>query len=126
MDYREVLLQMLMEKVAGEKPVESVTSSLAEDFIGKICMVRAETAGVFYGTVSKVQAGEIIMNNARRVWYWEGAASLSQLATEGTSKPENCKFPCEVSQVYLDKVCEIIPMTDRAILSLNGVSIWKK
>jgi hypothetical protein len=124
MDYKEVLLQMLMEKVGGSKLVQD--RSLAEDFIGKICMVRTETAGVFYGTVSKVHAGEIIIDKARRVWYWEGAASLSQLATDGTSKPENCKFPCVISQVYLDKVCEIIPMTDRAILSLNVVSVWKK
>jgi hypothetical protein len=126
MDYKEVLLKMLLEKVAGEKTSVEATSSLANEFLGNICMVRAETAGVFYGTVSKIQGSEIIMDKARRVWYWDGAASLSQLATEGTSKPENCKFPCEVSQVYLDKVCEIIPMTDRAISSLNGVSVWKK
>ncbi len=117
---------MLMEKVAGEKPSVEGTSSLANEFLGKICMVRAETAGVFYGTVSKIQGSEIIIDKARRVWYWEGAASLSQLATDGTSKPENCRFPCVVSQVYLDKVCEIIPMTDKAILSLNGVSVWRK
>lgn len=126
MDYKEVLLEMLMEKVNGAKPASLESHSLANEFLGKICMVRAESAGVFYGTVVKKQGSEIIIDDARRVWYWEGAASLSQLATFGTSKPENCKFPCAVSQVYLDKVCEIIPMTPTAVLSLDAVAVWKK
>jgi hypothetical protein len=126
MDYKEVLLEMLMEKVNGAKPATLESPSLANEFVGKICMVRAESAGVFYGTVVKKQGSEIIIEGARRVWYWEGAASLSQLATVGTSKPDNCKFPCAVSQVYLDKVCEIIPMTPSAVASLDAVAVWKK
>jgi hypothetical protein len=59
------------------------------------------------------------------MWYWDGAASLSQLATDGTTKPLNCKFPCEVDRVELLQVIEIIPITEKAKESISGVPIWK-
>ena len=65
------------------------------------------------------------MRHARRLWYWAGAASLSQMAMEGTSKPGACKFPCEVDQIVLTEAIEIITCTDRAEKSIKGVAIWK-
>jgi hypothetical protein len=44
---------------------------------------------------------------------------LSQLATDGTSKPTNCKFPCEVDKIELLQVIEIIPITDKAKTSID-------
>ena len=69
---------------------------------------------------------ESILTDARRIWYWSGAASLSQLATDGTSDPDNCKFPCPVSEVLLTETIEIIPCTEKAEKSIRGVKIWKK
>ena len=66
------------------------------------------------------------MRNARRLWYWDGAASLSQLAMEGTSKPENCKFPCEVDRVELLQAIEILGVTEKAKDSIKGVKVWEK
>jgi hypothetical protein len=89
-------------------------------------MVRTYSAGVFYGIVESRNGQEVVMRNARRVWSWAGAASLSQLATEGTSKPNECKFPCAVDRVELLQVIEIIDMTDKAVKSLDSVPIWKQ
>ena len=94
--------------------------------IGKYCMVRSKSAGVFAGTVEKRDGGEVLLSNARRIWYWDGAASLSQLATEGTSKPMNCKFPAPVDEVLLLEVIEIIPITTAAAESIAGVPEWKQ
>ena len=58
-------------------------------------VVRTDRAGVFIGCVKSQDGKNVVMVNARRLWYWDGAASLSQLAMEGVSKPDNCKFPCE-------------------------------
>ena len=89
------------------------------------CMVRTYSAGVFAGYLESREGKEATLRNARRIWYWDGAASLSQLATDGTSKPENCKFPCSVDSVTLTEVIEIIPITKRAQKSIEEVAVWK-
>lgn len=88
------------------------------------CMVRTYSAGVFAGYIKERNGKEATLVNARRIWYWDGAASLSQLATDGTSKPGNCKFPCEVSSVTLTEVIEIIPITEKAKQSIAEVPAW--
>jgi hypothetical protein len=105
-----------------KKALESKTEEKTTD----IFIVRTSSAGVFYGEILRREGMEVTMKNARRIWYWSGAASLSQLATEGTSAPNSCKFPMPVSSVLLTQAIEIIPMTERAVKSLNGVSVWKQ
>ena len=103
-------------------PKESIQSKkIVKDY----CIVRTYSAGVFAGNIVSRNGQEVVMENARRLWYWDGAASLSQLAMSGTSKPQNCKFPEEMSEVALTQVIEIIPCSQQAILSIKGVSIWK-
>lgn len=96
------------------------------EIIGRVCMVRTYSAGVFLGEVTSRNGKEAALKNARRIWYWSGAASLSQLATEGTSDPKNCKFPIAVPEIFLTEVIEIIPATEKAIASIADVKPWKK
>ena len=93
---------------------------------GRYCLVRTNSAGVFAGTVQSRTGNEIALTDARRIWYWRGAASLSQLATDGTSRPKECKFPCAVSEVLLLGVIEIIPITDKARDSFISVPVWSE
>lgn len=88
-------------------------------------IVRTYSAGVFAGNIKCRSGQEVVMKNARRLWRWEGAASLSQLATEGTSKPSECKFPCAVPEVLLIQAIEIIPVTPAAEKSIKDVPVWK-
>jgi len=88
-------------------------------------IVRANGSGVFFGEVEKIEGTTVTLKNARRLWYWGGAASLSQLAQEGTSRPENCKFPIPVEEVVVFNVLEILSVTDKAAKSIDGVKIWK-
>ena len=94
--------------------------------LNRYCMTRTKNAGVFAGTVAKRDGQEITLTDARRIWYWDGAASLSQLATEGTSMPEKCKFPAPVAEVLLFEAIEIIPITEAAAKSIASVPVWKK
>lgn len=91
-------------------------------------IIRARDAGCFAGYLkdSQVSSGlrTAILIKCRRLWYWDGAASLSQLAMEGVSKPDNCKFPCEVDEIQIDNVIETIKATEKARLSIAGVKIW--
>lgn len=94
--------------------------------IGKICIVRTYSAGVFLGEVAERSGKEVLLKNARRLWYWDGAASLSQLANAGTSKPKTCKFPAPVAEVLLTEAIEIIPATEAAIASIAAVEVWSE
>ena len=93
---------------------------------GRYCMVRTYSAGVFAGTVKSRNGKEAVLTDARRIWYWKGAASLSQLATVGTSAPKQCKFPVPVAEVLLTEVIEIIPITDEARESISKVPVWQE
>ena len=87
-------------------------------------IVRTYSAGVFAGYLESRKDKEVVMRQARRIWYWDGAASLSQLATDGTSKPSNCKFPCAVDKVELTEAIEILQCTETAKKSISEVKVW--
>lgn len=94
--------------------------------IGKDVLVRTYSAGVHVGTLKSREGKEVVLTNARRIWYWDGAATLSQLSIDGTSKPQNCKFPAAVPEILLTEAIEIIPITDKARESLAGVKVWSQ
>ena len=91
----------------------------------KYCIVRTYSAGVFAGFLKERNGMEAVVVNARRLWYWDGAASLSELSQYGVSKPQNCKFPCAVPEVTLTQVIEILPVTPEAKASIDGVPEWQ-
>ena len=91
----------------------------------KYCIVRTYSAGVFAGYIESRNGQEVVMRQARRLWYWSGAASLSQLAIDGVKNPGNCKFPEAVDWVELLQAIEIIDCTEKAKKSIEGVSVWK-
>lgn len=92
----------------------------------KYCIVRTYSAGVFAGYVESRKGQEVIIRKARRIWYWSGACSLSQLAKDGTADPKNCKFAVEVDKIEVLQAIEIIECTDKAMKSICGVAEWKK
>lgn len=101
-------------------------SKLAEMLDGmKYVICRTYSAGVFAGYLKSRTGQEVVMLKARRLWYWSGAASLSQLAMEGVSNPDSCKFPDVVDRVELLQAIEILDVTEKAKKSIEGVKIWK-
>jgi hypothetical protein len=89
-------------------------------------IVRSAQAGVFAGVLVSCKGPSVTLKNARRIWYWDGAASLSQLAMEGTNSPENCKFPAPVGLVEIFEACEMIDCTDVARASIEVVKPWAR
>jgi len=98
-------------------------SEVGESKISDYVIVRTYSAGVFAGYIESREKDAVVMKKARRLWYWDGAASLSQLAMEGTSKPENCKFPCAVDRVELLNAIEILNVSEKAKKSIEGKSL---
>ena len=95
-------------------------------FVGRHCIVRTESAGVFAGTIKEMESSTAIVTDARRIWYWSGAATLSQLAIDGTSNPAGCKLPEPVPEVLLTGVIEVIPTSRVARESIEGVPVWRE
>lgn len=94
-------------------------------FIGTKVIVRGERSGLFFGTLDSKDGREVRLTNVRRLWYWDGAASDFQLAAEGVSIPENCKFTMFIDEIEILDANEIIPCTKIAIESLTNVAEWK-
>ena len=88
-------------------------------------IVRTTSAGVFAGSLERRAGKEVELSGARRLWYWKGAASLSQLAQEGVSCPNECKFPPEMESVTLTEAIEIIAVTEAARASIASVNPWR-
>lgn len=109
-----------MSKERRSFPAETPTDKDGNPFV----IVRTYSAGVFAGFLANRKEREAVVLNSRRIWYWKGAASLSQLAVDGTSKPEECKFPCVVPMTEVTEVIEVLYVTPKAKKSIDGVPVW--
>jgi len=118
--------------VARSQPADTQDSrffycrGILDHLIGKYVIVRTYSAGVFAGILKNKEGQEILLDDARRIWFWDDATSLSQLAQSGTSKPDRCKFPEAVEQVLLLQAIEILRVSPTAEKSIREVPIWKQ
>lgn len=90
----------------------------------KKVIVRGDRSGVFFGTLVDRNGKEVKLANCRRLWYWEGAASISQLAVDGTKKPQGCKFTVKVPEIEILDAIEIITCSIEAVKSIENVQTW--
>ncbi len=97
--------------------------TLLNNYVGKYCIVRTESAGVFAGVIAQTEDDKCMILQSRRMWSWAGAFTLSELATTGTKLPEKCKFPVPVEQEIVLGVIEVIPCTPEAQKSIEEVPI---
>lgn len=89
-------------------------------------IVRGDRSGVFFGNIKERNGKEVTMTNVRRLWYWDGACSISQLAQEGTVRPDGCKFTVTVDEVLVLDAIEIDKCTDNAVANIKKVAQWKR
>lgn len=93
--------------------------------IGNYCVVRGDRSGVFAGVVQNVDGQTVQMEDVRRLWYWSGAASISQIAKDGVKFPHDCKFTVSVDRLLLTDAIEIIPTTEEARKCISEVPEWR-
>lgn len=92
----------------------------------KKVIVRGDRSGVFFGTLVERNGREVKLANCRRLWYWDGAASIHQLSVDGTTNPEECKFTMSVKEIEILDAIEIIPCTEKAIKVIEKVKVWSR
>lgn len=95
---------------------------LAKEFIGKKVLVRSYDAGVYFGTLEKVEGETVLMKTVRNIWRWNGATCLSQIANDGI---QGGRVSQEVGSMILNRVCQIIPLGEKAIKNLEEQPAWK-
>jgi hypothetical protein len=98
-------------------------------FYGKKVIIRSYGAGVFFGTLNEaeIQGDKLIVEllNDRKLYYWDGACAVQEIADKGTLKTEECKFTVTVESQIISSVVEIIPCTEISIKVIEGVKEWK-
>ena len=87
-------------------------------------IVRSKGSGVWAAEIVSKDGTTAVLKNAIRIWYWAGAASLSELAMIGTKRPSECKFCIPVDEVEVYEIVEILSITDKAEASIKGVEPW--
>lgn len=106
-------------------PKSQVTQPASKDGLPYV-VIRSRDSGCHAGYLKSKTGDSVVLIDSRRLWYWSGAATLSQLAMEGVKNPNKCKFPQPVTQIEVLGVCEIIQSTEEARKSIEGVIVWKK
>lgn len=91
----------------------------------KYYIVRGDRSGVFFGKINYQDGREVQLTDVRCLWYWDGAASIVELAHSGTRKPDKCKFTIEVNELTITDAIEIIPCTDEATTNIKAVEEWR-
>ena len=92
------------------------------EYIGKKVLIRANGAGVYFGTLEKMEGNQVKVANVRNLWRWTGASCLSQIANEGVTGD---KIGPVVSSMVINNVLQVIPLTDAAIANLENQPEWK-
>ena len=95
------------------------------NWIGKEVIVRADKAGVFFGTLLEKNDNEVKLGNCRKLFHWSGAAAVEQIAKEGVKYPDDCKFTVWVTEMVIFNVEQILPCTSQASQNIKSVKEWK-
>lgn len=102
--------------------MEEENKDMYKDILGKKCIVRSCDAGVYFGTVTNIKGETVRVENVRNIWRWDGASCLSQVANDGI---QGGKVSPIVGSMILNRCCQIIPCTDKAITNLEGQKVWE-
>ena len=95
-------------------------------YVGKKVIVRTNRAGVFFGTLKESDKTSATLSDVRKLWYWDGACAVEEIAENGVERPDNCKFTVTVPEMVVNEWIQIVPCSDKAVESIEGVKIWKK
>ena len=88
-------------------------------------IVRADRAGVFFGKIKEKTNESVTMTEVRKLFYWDGACAVEEIALRGVQKPNNCKFTVTIDEMEIADPIQIIPCTEDAVKSIKDVIVWQ-
>lgn len=117
---KKELLELLTKIISLNNETESNNTSEENYFVGKKVIVRTYSAGVFFGEIIEKKGEEIILKNARRLYYWKtinNGISLSEVANEGLH--EDSKI-CAATSKHWVMAIELIECSAKAIKNIEA------
>lgn len=109
------------------RPAEEITKSKEENNMdNKYYIIRGDRSGVFFGQIAGRNGKEVELRNVRKLWWWDGACAVEQLAVDGVTNPRNCKFTVVVPEMVITDVIQILPCSDKAAQILAEAKTWKR
>lgn len=104
----------------------AATASFQSAHLGKYVVVRTYTAGVHCGVLKRKSGQEVELTDARRIWRWFGAKTLSEVSLHGIdTKNADTNVSEPVSSIELTQAIEVLPCTDKAEASLRSAT-WNR
>lgn len=89
----------------------------------KPVIVRTYSAGVHFGYLKRRDGKEVTLERSRRIWRWDGAWTLSEIATAGLNTTKS-RVAAPVT-IILTEAIEIIDCTPAAVASIEAAG-WAK
>lgn len=105
-----------LKNIFNSKPEKN---NLDNNFIGQYVIIRTYSAGVHSGILHEKSGNEVILKNARRMWYWKAKKSISLSAVANYGITEDSRIAPAVDNIWLEAI-EIIPCTREAQESISG------
>lgn len=107
------------EEVAPPPPHASMCKSFKINRYmekGTFVLVRAGGAGVHFGKYAGKSELGLHLTDAKRLWSWTGALSLSEIASKGVDI-KGSKISVSVEEIVLPTVLEIIKVSPKSNLN---------
>ncbi|MCK4500930.1 hypothetical protein KAU11_10550 [Candidatus Babeliales bacterium] len=92
----------------------------------KYSILRCDKAGTYIAIVGNTKNGKTELLNARKIYYWEGANTVEDIATFGTVRPEGCRLTVTIKSIIVrsSDIYEEIIATEEATRVLLGIKDW--
>ena len=122
---KEQLIMKVLEMLLNSDCEKSIpvtlesTNSLNDMHVGEYVLIRTYSAGVHFGKLIKREGREALLDEARRIWSWDGAFTLSKVAICGVG---SAKISTIINGFLATEVIEVMPVTDKAKANLYGIS----
>ena len=91
--------------------------------INETVIARIDRAGVFMGTLAHIDSDIVRLTNVRRIYYWHGALSATDMASNGIKGGKVTK-PCEVVEFNRSALVEINKCSDKAAECITAIMPW--
>jgi len=92
--------------------------------IGRFVVVRDDLAGIHVGTMKAYEGRSCVLEDARKIYYWEGACTCHGIAVYGIDPAASLVAP-RVESVITHAVVEVVPCSDEAVACLVACPEWR-